>query len=77
MPRRRSCAGRTGSLDRTGVDATFYKYKARFDVMNVPDTKKLRAPEDENNRLKRMLAEAMPDNAVLKNLAIIDFPRLT
>ena len=39
-------------------DATFYKYKARFGGMNVSDAKKLRVLEDENNRLKRMLAEA-------------------
>ena len=50
-------------------DATFYKYKAKFGGMNVSDAKKLRALEDENNRLKRMLAEAMLDNAALKDLA--------
>ena len=50
-------------------DATFYKYKARFGGMNVSDAKKLRALEDENGRLKRMLAEAMLDNAALKDLA--------
>ena len=50
-------------------DATFYKYKARFGGMNVSDARKLRALEDENNRLKRMLADAMLDNAALKDLA--------
>ena len=50
-------------------DATFYKYKARVGGMNVSDAKKLRALEDENNRLKRMLADAMLDNAALKDLA--------
>jgi len=45
-------------------DATFYKYK-----MNVSDAKKMRVLEDENNRLKRMLADAMLDNAALKDLA--------
>lgn len=55
---------------RYGVsDATFYKYKAKFGGMNVSDAKKLRALEDENNRLKRMLADAMLDNAALKDLA--------
>ena len=49
--------------------ATFYKYKARFGGMNVSDAKKLRALEDENNRLKRMLADAMLDNTALKDLA--------
>jgi putative transposase len=50
-------------------DAKFYKYKAKFGGMNVSDAKKLRALEDENNRLKRMLADAMLDNAALKDLA--------
>lgn len=50
-------------------DATFYKYKAKFGGMNVSDAKKLRVLEDENNRLKRMLADAMLDNAALKDLA--------
>ena len=50
-------------------DATFYKYKARFGGMNLSDTKKSRALEDENNRPKRMLADAMLDNAALKDLA--------
>lgn len=50
-------------------DATFYKYKACFGGMNVSDAKKLRALEDENNRLKRMLAAAMLDNAAPKDLA--------
>jgi putative transposase len=49
-------------------DATFYKYKAKFGGMNVSDAKKLRALEAENNRLKRMLADAMLDNAALKDL---------
>ena len=42
---------------------------AKFGGMNVSDAKKLRALEDENNRLKRMLADAMLDNAALKDLA--------
>jgi len=50
-------------------DATFYKYKARFGGMNLSDAKKSRALEDENNRPKRMLADAMLDNAALKDLA--------
>ncbi len=55
---------------RYGIsDATFYKYKAKFGGMNVSDAKKLRALEDENNKLKRMLADAMLDNAALKDLA--------
>ncbi len=41
--------------------------------MNVSDAKKLRAPEDENNKLKRMLADAMLDNAALKELATTNY----
>ncbi len=50
-------------------DATFYKYKAKFGGVTVSDAKKLRAAEVENGRLKRLLAEAMLDNAALKDLA--------
>lgn len=50
-------------------DATFYKYKAQFGGMTVSDAKKLRALEDENAKLKRLLADAMLDNAALKDLA--------
>ncbi|MEO0701746.1 MAG: transposase [Pseudomonadota bacterium] len=50
-------------------DATFYKYRARFGVMNVSDAKTLRGLEDENNRLTRMLADGMLDNAALRDHA--------
>jgi putative transposase len=36
--------------------------------MSVPDAKRLKQLEDENTRLKNLLAEAMPDNAVLKDI---------
>lgn len=55
---------------RYGIsDATFHKCKAKFGGMNVTDAKKLRALEDENNKLKCMLADVMLDNAALKDLA--------
>ena len=47
---------------------TFYKYKSRYGGMEVSDVAKLRAMEDENARLKRLLADTMLDNAVLKDL---------
>jgi putative transposase len=50
-------------------DATFYKYKAKFGGMSVSDAQKLKALEIENGRLKRLLADAMLDNVVLKDLA--------
>ena len=48
--------------------ATFYKWKAKFGGLDVSDAKRLRSLEDENGRLKRMLADAMLDNAALKDL---------
>ena len=54
-------------------DATFYKYKAKFGGMTVSDARRLRALETENAKLKRLLAEAMLDNAALKDLATKNF----
>jgi putative transposase len=55
---------------RHGIsDATFYKWKAKYGGMEVSEAKRLKALEDENTRLKKLLAEAMLDNAVLKDLA--------
>ena len=50
-------------------DATFYKWKAKYGGLEVSEAKRLKALEDENTRLKKLLAEAMLDNAVLKELA--------
>ena len=47
---------------------TFYKWKARFGGLEVSEARRLKALEDENGRLKRMLADAMLDNAALKDL---------
>lgn len=48
--------------------ATFYKFKAKYGGMDVSDAQRLRALEDENGKLKRLLADAMLDNVVLKDL---------
>lgn len=48
--------------------ATFYKYKARHGGLEVSDARRLRALEDENAKLKKLLAEAMLDNAILKDV---------
>ena len=48
--------------------ATFYKWKAKFGGLDVSEARRLKALESENSRLKRMLAEAMLDNAALKDL---------
>ena len=49
-------------------DASIYKWKARFGGMDVSEARRLRSLEDENAKLKRMLADAMLDNVALKDL---------
>ena len=49
--------------------ATFYKWKAKFGGLEVSDARRLKALEDENAKLKKLLAEAMLDNAMLKDVA--------
>ena len=48
--------------------ATFYKYKSKYGGMEALDAKRLRALEDENGRLKKLLAEQMLDNAMLRDI---------
>ena len=48
--------------------ATFYKWKAKYGGMGVSEARRLKALEDENAKLKRLLADAMLDNAMLKDL---------
>ena len=50
--------------------ATFYKWKAKYGGLEVSDAKRLKALEDENAKLKKLLAEAMLDNAMLKDGAL-------
>ncbi len=50
-------------------EATFYKWKAKFVGLEVSEARRLRQLEDENTRLKKLLADAMLDNAVLKDIA--------
>jgi len=50
-------------------EATFYKYKAKFGGMEISDARKLKALEEENGKLKKLLAETMLDNAILKDVA--------
>lgn len=54
---------------RHGISsATFYKWKAKYGGLEVSEAKRLKALEDENARLKKLLAEAMLDNAILKDV---------
>jgi putative transposase len=54
-------------------DATFYKYKLRYGGMTLSDAKRLKSLQEENSKLKRLLADAMLDNAALKELATKNF----
>ena len=61
--------GVTDLCRKHGVSSpTFYKWKAKFGGLDVSDARRLKALEDENGRLKRMLADAMLDNLALKDL---------
>jgi putative transposase len=54
---------------RHGISATtLYKWKAKFGGLDVSEARRLKALEDENRRLKKLLAEQMLDNAALKDL---------
>ena len=49
-------------------DATFYQWKAKYGVLEVSEARRLKTLEDENRRLKKLLAEATLDIAVLKDI---------
>jgi putative transposase len=49
--------------------ATFYKWKAKDGGLDVSDARRLKTLEDENSRLKKLLAEAMLENAILTDVA--------
>jgi putative transposase len=49
-------------------NATFYKWRSRFGGMEVSDARKLKALEDENRKLKKLLAESLLDAATLKEM---------
>ncbi|TYB88671.1 transposase [Oceaniovalibus sp. ACAM 378] len=49
-------------------DATVYKWRARYGGMEVSAAKRLKGLEDENGRLKKLLADSMLDNSALKDL---------
>ena len=48
--------------------ATFYKWKAKFGGMDVSDARRLKTLETENARLKKLLADNILDNSILKDL---------
>ena len=54
-------------------DATFYKWRSKYGGMDVSDARKLKALEDENARLKRLLAESVMDVSTLKEMLSKNF----
>ena len=50
------------------IEATFYNWKAKYGGLEVSEAKRLKGLESENARLKKLLADAMLDNAALKDL---------
>ena len=68
--REQEAGAKTAELCRRhGISsATFYAWKAKFGGMDVSDAKRLKALEEENARLKRLLAESLLDQAALKDL---------
>ena len=55
---------------RHGIsEATFYAWKAKYGGLEVSEARRLKTLEDENAKLKKLLAEAMLDNAMLKDVA--------
>jgi putative transposase len=50
------------------TEPTFYRWKSKYGGMELSDAKRLKSLEDENRRLKRLVAEQMLDNQVLKDL---------
>ena len=69
--REQEAGARTADVCRKyGISsATFYKWKAKYGGLDVSDAKRLKALEDENGKLKKLLADAMLDNAMLKEIA--------
>jgi putative transposase len=54
---------------RHGIsEQTFYRWKSKYGGMEPSDAQRLKGLEDENRRLKKLLAESMLDNAALKDL---------
>src|SRR6266536_2202102 len=81
--REHEAGAKTADLARKhGIsEATLYNWKAKYGGLDVSETKRLRALEDENRKLKKLLAESMLDNAALKELLSkcqcrLNFPHL-
>ena len=73
--REHEAGSKTGDVCRKhGIsDATFYKWRSRFGGMEISDARKLKALEEENRKLKRLLAETMLDASTLKEMLAKNF----
>jgi putative transposase len=54
-------------------DATFYKWKAKYAGMEISDLRKMKALEEENSKLKRIVADLSLDNRALKDVLSKNF----
>jgi putative transposase len=70
MLREHEAGARTEEIcRRPGISsATFYKWKSKYGGLEISEVRRLKALEDENRRLKKLLAESLLDNATLKDL---------
>lgn len=50
------------------TEQTFYRWKSKYGGMEVSDAKRLRSLEEENRRLKTMVADLMLDNKILRDV---------
>ena len=68
--REHEAGAKTGDLSRKhGIsEATLYNWRAKYGGMDVSDAKRLKALEDENAKLKKLLADQMLEAAALKEL---------
>ena len=68
--REHDAGAKTADLARKyGIsEATLYNWKAKYGGMDVSEAKRLRSLEEENRKLKKLLAESMLDQAALKEL---------
>ena len=68
--REQEAGGTTADVCRRhGIStATFYAWKAKYGGLDVSEARRLKTLEDENTKLKRLLADVMLDNAGLKDL---------
>ena len=70
VPREHDAGAKTADLARKhGIsEATLYNWKAKFGGMDVSDARRLKVLEEENGKLKKLLADTMLDNTALKEL---------